>query len=80
MKHRNKYKAKITEWKNDIFTTVEKFFSTEDEAKEETEKHFGQGKVYDEKGHPVYNKPEKPQHPKHPDHPDYPEHPDHPYC
>ena len=80
MKDRSKYMAKITEWKNDIFTTVEKFFEKEEDAKKETEKHSGKGKVYDEKGRPVYDKPEKPPHPEHPKHPDHPDHPDHPYC
>jgi hypothetical protein len=59
MKHRDKYKAKITEWKNNIFTTVEKLFEKEEDAKKETEKYSGKGKVYNEEGHPVYNKPEK---------------------
>ena len=59
MKDRSKYMAKITEWKNEIFTTVERFFEKEEDAKKETEKHSGKGKVYDKNGHPVYDKPEK---------------------
>jgi hypothetical protein len=69
MRHRDKYKAKITEWKNNIFTTVEKLFEKEEDAKKETEKYSGKGKVYNEEGHPVYYKPEKLSHPEHPNHP-----------
>lgn len=77
MGNEKKFKVKFVEWKKNVFSIAEKFFSSEDEAKKEAENHSGQVKIYNQSGHPVHTKPEKPPHPEHPKHPDHPEHPYH---
>jgi hypothetical protein len=59
MKNEKSFKVKFVEWKRGIFQIAEKMFSCEEEAVKESEKHNGQVKIYNSKGHLIKNKPEK---------------------
>lgn len=69
MKNENRFKVRFVQWKKNVFSIAEKFFSSEEEAKKEADNHSGQVKIYNSKGQPVHNKPEKPPHPVKPEHP-----------